>query len=98
MKLTSKDSTYALLAAGSAVLAARITLSALTKSWKAIKKTDPPENPAALDTSWKEALLWSAATGMIVGVVRMLAKRGTAAGWNKFVGLRPPGDYNTTID
>lgn len=94
MKLASQDNAYALLAAGSAFLAARAARTILSKSWRAIKKKDPPENPAALDASWQDAFVWSIVTGMAIGVVRMLAKRGAAAGWDRIVGHRPPGDYN----
>jgi hypothetical protein len=49
------------------------------------------KQPADPATSWGEAIAWTAATGLVVGVARMLASRGAAAGWQKATGTLPPG-------
>ncbi len=63
----------------------------IVASWKAAKKTDPPTNPAARDTQWGEALIWTIATSIGVGIARLIATRGAAAGWEKATGGLPPG-------
>ena len=89
MMSNSHKITYNLLAAGAAILAARIVRSGLEKGWERINKDVAPENPADPETSWKEAIVWSVATGVAVGVARMLAQRGAAAGWSRVMGYNP---------
>lgn len=95
MRFTSRETTYTLLATGSAILAAKLARAALKSGWRALRHDDPPENPAEIDTDWKEAILWSVATGVAVGLARLLAQRGAAAGWNMIAGRRPKGGYHT---
>lgn len=82
---------WRLAATGAAVLAGVAVRSALMSLWRAVMKNDPPNNPADPATSWGEAIAWTAATGLVVGVARMLASRGAAAGWQRATGALPPG-------
>ena len=59
--------------------------------WTKARKTTPPTNPAARDTQWSEALAWTIATSIGVGIARLVATRGAAAGWEKATGALPPG-------
>lgn len=81
--------TYNLLAAGAAILAAKLVRAGLEKTWEAVNKEVAPENPADPETSWKEALIWSVASGVAVGLARMFAQRGAAAGWHRLMGYNP---------
>lgn len=83
-RMFSAVSTIAAIAAG---VAARKAVRAL---WTKKFHEEPPQNPASRDTAWQEALLWSVATGAVIGVTRMLARRGTAAGWERVTGHRAP--------
>lgn len=78
----------ALVSAGLAAVAVRNLLEA---SWEWAKDQEPPQNPAARSTSWPEALAWTAASGLAVGLARLLAQRGAAAGWKKVRGRYPKG-------
>lgn len=78
-----------LASAGSAVVAAVITRAAAQSGWKAALESDPPKNPADVETSWPQALAWGVGSGMIVGVARVLAERAAAGGWRKLTG-KPP--------
>jgi hypothetical protein len=69
-----------------AAVAARNIVSALWSS-----DTDTPLNPADRRTSWREALAWGLATAVGAAVARVVALRGTAAGWEKMTGETPPG-------
>lgn len=82
--------TWGLVAAGSAALVAIGCRQALRRGWTAWKGDPPPDNPAAPDVSWKDALLWAGATGMVVALGRVIAKRGAAAGWRRMTGRTPP--------
>jgi hypothetical protein len=75
----------------SGLLAAALTRKALTALWRARKHDDPPANPASPQTSWTEAVTWAAATGVALGVARLVALRGAAAGWQRATGALPPG-------
>jgi hypothetical protein len=84
-----KNLTYQALsgAAGiAAAVAARKIVSALWSS-----DTETPLNPADRRTSWKEALAWGLAAAIGAGVARVVALRGTAAGWERMTGETPPG-------
>lgn len=85
-----QNTTWKVLVAAMGIGAAIFARQGMTTLWKAVIKTDPPDNPADPDTSWPEALGWTVATGVGVGVFRLLANRGAAAGWTKAVGELPP--------
>jgi Protein of unknown function (DUF4235) len=78
-------------ATGAAVVAGMAVRSALMALWRTLMKNEPPNNPADPATSWGEAIAWTAATGLAVGVARMVGTRGAAAGWQKYTGSLPPG-------
>lgn len=80
---------FAATAAG--VVAGVVARKSLMKAWTVAKKTDPPTNPAARDTAWGEALAWTLATSIGVGVARLIATRGAAGAWEKATGALPPG-------
>jgi hypothetical protein len=90
VKLRSQETAWLLLASGSAVLAAAATRALLKSTWRTVRKAEPPLNPVAADTSWADAVAWTLATGATVGVARLLARRGLAAGWTRAVGTPPP--------
>jgi hypothetical protein len=81
---------WALVAAGSAALVGLVSRQLLRRGWSAWRKAPPPDNPASPDVRWRDALLWAATTGFVVGVGRVVARRGAAAGWKKLTGRMPP--------
>lgn len=78
----------ALVTAGLAGIAVR---NLLESSWERVKHDEPPENPAARSVGWSDALAWTVASGVAVGLGRLLAQRGAAAGWKKVRGRYPKG-------
>lgn len=78
----------ALVSAGLMGIAAR---KLLENSWQVVKRNEPPKNPAARSVDWSEALAWTAASGLAMGLGRLLAQRGAAAGWKKVHGRYPKG-------
>jgi hypothetical protein len=81
---------WMLIAAGSAMVAAMVIDRGLTAGWRAATSEDPPENPSSPDTSWGDALLWTAGSALAVGLGQVLARRGAAAGWEHYKGKLPP--------
>jgi hypothetical protein len=84
----------ALLFAVPAGIAAR---KAAGVAWKKTRRDDPPANPAAPGTTWTEALIWAAVSGVVFAVARMVAARGAAATWRSLTGSLPPGLEESTV-
>lgn len=82
---------WKMVGVGSGVLAAKLSRSVLDKAWAVTRGGNPPRNPAARGTSWGDALAWAVASGVTVGVARMVATRGAASAWEKVMGRLPPG-------
>lgn len=89
-KLLDDQRTWTLVAAGSAALVGMACRQALRRGWSVWRDEPPPDNPAAPDVSWKDALLWAGATGLVVGVGRVVARRGAASVWRSVTGRMPP--------
>ncbi|HUH08057.1 MAG TPA: DUF4235 domain-containing protein [Egibacteraceae bacterium] len=83
-------------ATAAAVIAGVAARKALTAVWQRTRHTDPPSNPTAPEVSWPEAVGWSMASGMAVGLARLLAARGSAAGWRRATGMLPPDMQKVT--
>ncbi len=86
-----EKATWKAAATMAAVVAGIAARNGLMAVWKAARKSDPPNNPAAPDTEWMEALGWTIVTGIGVGIARLVATRGAAEGWRRFMGVLPPG-------
>ncbi len=82
---------WRVLGALSALVAAKLARSLLDHTWRGTTGTEPPRNPAAPGTTWTEALVWASASGVALGVSRLLATRGAAAAWEHSTGSLPPG-------
>lgn len=80
--MEDEDLLWTVAASGAAIGAATLAKKALTKGWVA-KRGRIPGNPATTDTTWNEALAWAVLSGVVVGVVRLLAQRGVAAAFVK---------------
>lgn len=76
-----------LVGIGSAVLARRL----LGRYWNKRKGGATPGNTADVDTRWREAALFAAASGLAAGLARMVADRVAAEAWRKAKGSYPPG-------
>ena len=81
---------WTVLSLVSALLAAALAKKALDAGWKLSTGKEPPENPAHPDTSMGEAIAWATASGVAIGVARMLAQRKAADYYTKSTGHLPP--------
>lgn len=79
------------VAVGSGLVAATVTRTALTKGWQKTTGDEPPRNPAAPGTSWKQAALWAGASGTALALSKVVATQGAAKAWQKTTGNLPPG-------
>ena len=80
------------VAAATGTLAAMAVRQVAVTSWRTAKHEDPPENPAARDVSWTDALTWTIAVAVGAAVARVVAQRGVAAAWERATGDPPPID------
>jgi hypothetical protein len=39
---------------------------------------------------WRDAILWTVATGVVVGLGQLLIRRGLESGWSRLTGEPPP--------
>lgn len=94
-----QDNLWKVIVTLGGIAAAVAARKGLAAAWRAGVSTDPPSNPADPDTTWPEALGFTVATGIAVGIARLLVNRGAAAGWRRTVGELPPplrkGDQRT---
>ncbi len=77
-----RELAYAALASTAAIGAAALTRKLLTTAYTRLADEEPPQNPAADDTTWPHALLWAALSGATAGMARATARRGAAAAWS----------------
>lgn len=81
---------YRILGYGIAIPTGIVVRKAMDAGWKFARGTVPPKNPAAAGTTWQDALLWAAASGMAVGAGRLVAGRGAAGAYKTLTGHLPP--------
>ncbi len=87
---------WKILGTVSAVLAGIAARKALTKGWQATTGSNPPANPAAPGTQWREAIPFALASGAAMGLARMLATRKAAGYYRRSTGHLPPGMEEVT--
>ncbi len=73
------------------VVTRKISMVVLDKVWRKTKKTEPPADPASPGTPWLEAITWAAASGVAVGVARLVTTKGVATARLKLTGQVPEG-------
>jgi Protein of unknown function (DUF4235) len=75
---------------GAGALAGLLTQRVLEAGWKGLHHASPPPVPADRRSSWTEALSWAVATGVGMGVTRLLAIRTAAVVWEAATHELPP--------
>ena len=76
---------------GTGIAVRKLSENVLTKVWQRTKHTDPPADPASPGTPWPEALSYAVASGVAIGVARLVATKGTATAKMKLTGKVPEG-------
>ena len=80
-----------LIGIATGVVTRKISMVVLDKVWRKTKKTEPPADPASPGTPWLEAITWAAASGVAVGVARLVTTKGVATARMKLTGQVPEG-------
>jgi hypothetical protein len=81
---------WLIVGSGAAALAGFGARKALEMTWKAVSGRPAPENPEMRHVHWRDALLWAAASGLVIGVARLVGQRLAAQSWVAIVGDDPP--------
>jgi ABC-type uncharacterized transport system permease subunit len=89
---------WKLMGGASAAAAAGFTRKAAERLYTAGTGEAPPENPVAPHVPLRQALIWAALSGVVVGLVRLLVERTAAAAWVRARGELPPGLINQGED
>ena len=79
MSMLSKENQRALLTAGAAMITGYVVKWALSAIWKQVSKNDPPQNPELTSVAWREALVWTVASSVAVGVAGLAVSRGVSS-------------------
>lgn len=80
---------WKLAAAAAGAAAGGVTRVLVAGGWRKVRHQDPPDNPASPATSWPEAVVWAAVSGVALGVARLVAQRGAAGAWQLRTGALP---------
>jgi Protein of unknown function (DUF4235) len=83
-----------LVATLGATIAAR---KVMTATWKLSTGKQPPTNPEHPDVSMGEAVAWAVASGVAVGLARMLAGRKAADYYRRSTGHLPPNLEDVSV-
>lgn len=86
----SKRTAWMLVSAGSAMLVGQLVGTALEAGWRRARDEDPPYEPWKGDQSWSSGLAFVALSAAAVAATQLLARRGTALGWERVTGKTPP--------
>lgn len=57
----------------------------MEKTKVVITKKEPPKNPEDQDISWQDAIIWTASTGAILGLVKLVVRRNVTIGAEKLL-------------
>jgi hypothetical protein len=90
VRVLSERQQWAVVGGLAGALGAFAMRNGLETAWKLAVGDDPPKNPAARDVPWRHAILWTVATGVLIGLGRMLAERAAAEAWDRYQGRTPP--------
>jgi hypothetical protein len=84
---------WRLVSTGTGVLAGLAAQRIVSAVWSRAtpSRSGPPADPADREVGWGEAVAWSIAAGVGVGVARLIGARVAARGWELAVGSPPPG-------
>lgn len=88
--MLSERQKWGLVAGAAGALGAFAVRNGLEQAWKAAMGDEPPKNPAAHDVPWRDAILWTVATGVVIGLGRLFAERAAVSMWDRYTGHKPP--------
>jgi len=95
--MASGSKAYTLLGLAATVGATMVARKAMSATWKLSTGKEPPSNPEHPDVSMAEAVTWAIASGVAVGLARMLAGRKAADYYRRTTGRLPANLEDVTV-
>ena len=89
MHLTARHK-WVLLASAASALAAPLAEGVVSDTWRRVTGEEPPVDLAGSRIAWKQVVLWTAASAVVVGLTQVMARRSAALMWYRVTGARPP--------
>ncbi len=77
-RVLTRENAWTALTLVAAVAGATTARSLLKSGWRSATGQEPPDNPDAEDSTWREAMAWAVVTGAIAGVARSLSRGGAS--------------------
>ncbi|HVF38328.1 MAG TPA: DUF4235 domain-containing protein [Gemmatimonadaceae bacterium] len=90
MNKKQRKATWMIVGAATAILTKTLLQKALVTGWQAATDNDKPPKPEESDMSWRDAVLWTASSALVLGLGQLAAKRGAVIGWQAATGKLPP--------
>lgn len=91
--MTNEDeqgTAYRAVSTAAAIGAGVLVRSLVKRVWTNATGAEPPNDPADPTVGWREALSWAVATGVAVGVGRVVGRRLAGGAWVKASGKPAP--------
>ena len=95
--MASGSKAYTLLGLAATVGATIVARKAMSATWKISTGKEPPSNPEHPDVSMAEAVTWAIASGVAVGLARLLAGRKAADYYRRTTGHLPANLEDVTV-
>lgn len=95
--MASGSKAYTLLGLAATVAATIVARKVMSTTWKISTGKEPPSNPEHPDVSMAEAVTWAIASGVAVGLARMLAGRKAADYYRRSTGHLPANLEDVTV-
>jgi hypothetical protein len=64
--------------------------SGTEKVWRTARPENPPHDPRKVETSWKDALIFSVVTGLGAAAAQLLSTKGADTAWRAITGSPSP--------
>ena len=77
----TEERQWQMVSLGSAIVAAVLVRGAIRAGWRLTRNDTPPLNPLRQDGTWMDAVLFSVATGLTVGLARLGARAIATRAW-----------------
>jgi uncharacterized protein DUF4235 len=95
--MASGSRLYTVMGLVSTLGATMVARKVMTATWKLSTGKQPPTNPEHPDVSMGEAVAWAVASGVAVGLARMLAGRKAADYYRRSTGHLPPNLEDVSV-
>lgn len=88
----AKNVSWKIVSYGAGALAMMVTRKALAAVWGKVGDDPPPDDLSNRRVPWTQAMTWAVATGVGMGVSRLVAMRTAATVWEVATNEPPPSE------